>query len=123
MSGHARTCQLQTYPVQQLEELALFDALKEAIELDKVAAEPEIKLAQPQICEWYPDGEERCTFAVTHAATKHIAATCDRCYAASRGTRMTKWSKIIRRASAALAAKLNKEHGQKLKAEKESQRK
>ena len=61
---------------------ALFDALKEAIELDKVAAEPEIKLAQPQICEWYPDGEVRCTFVVTHAATKHIAATCDRCYAA-----------------------------------------
>jgi hypothetical protein len=61
---------------------ALFDELREAIALDKATAEPEIKLAQPQVCEWYPDGETRCTYAPTHAATKTNGAVCDRCYAA-----------------------------------------
>lgn len=60
---------------------ALFDELKTAIELDKVCAEPEIKLAQPQTCEWYPDSETRCINIPTHAATKEKAGTCDRCYA------------------------------------------
>lgn len=65
---------------------ALFDALKTEIELQKATAEPEINLAQPQICEWYPDGETRCTHAITHASTKELAGTCDRCYTARKET-------------------------------------
>jgi hypothetical protein len=60
----------------------LFDELKETIELDKATAEPEIALAQPQACEWFPDGEFPCGEPITHAATKEHAGVCDSCYAA-----------------------------------------
>ena len=61
---------------------ALFEDLKAAIELDKETAEPEIKLEQPQTCDWYPDGETPCLNALTHPRTKTLAGTCDDCYAA-----------------------------------------
>jgi hypothetical protein len=61
---------------------ALFDELKEAIELDKATVEPMIELLQPQTCEWFPDGEFPCGAPITHAATKERAGTCDSCYAA-----------------------------------------
>jgi hypothetical protein len=61
---------------------ALFENLKAAIELDKATVEPEIKLEQPQTCEWFPTGEFPCGYPVTHAATKERAGVCDTCYAA-----------------------------------------
>lgn len=61
---------------------ALFDVLRESIEIMKASAEPEITLAQPQVCEWYPDGETQCGAAITHAASKYKAGTCNACYAA-----------------------------------------
>jgi hypothetical protein len=60
---------------------ALFDELKEEVELIKVCAEPEIALVQTQACEWYPDGETVCGKPITHAATKKLAGTCDTCHA------------------------------------------
>jgi hypothetical protein len=62
---------------------ALFDELKLAIS----ATKPEIELAQPQTCEWYPDGETRCTEAVVHAATKDKAGMCSACFALRLKTR------------------------------------
>ena len=61
---------------------ALFEDLKAAIELDKATAEPEIKLEQPQTCDWYPDGDTPCLNTLTHPRTKTLAGTCDACYAA-----------------------------------------
>jgi hypothetical protein len=74
-------------PTLHLERLtvggtALFDELREAIELDKATVEVEVALAQPQVCEWYPDGEHLCTEKLTHARTRQQAGTCDACFAA-----------------------------------------
>lgn len=69
-------------PTSHLERLtvggtALFDELKAEI----AALEPEIKLAQPQTCDWYPDGDTPCLNPITHPRTKTLAGTCDSCYA------------------------------------------
>jgi hypothetical protein len=61
---------------------ALFDELRETIELDKATVEVEVSLAQPQVCEWYPDGEHLCTEKLTHARTRQQVGTCDACFAA-----------------------------------------
>jgi hypothetical protein len=74
-------------PTSHLERLTvggtvLFDELREELDLRNAAVEVEITPAQPQECEWYPDGETLCGKPLTHARTAKLAGTCDTCFAA-----------------------------------------